>query len=254
MTDAAIFDNAQDNWRAWQEAPWGRLRYAQAEANIAAHLPGHALRVLDVAGGNGADAIPLALRGHHVTLVDYSEQMLAGARERATAAGVTIETIQADATAMPVDEASFDLVLCHNLVQYVADPADLIGRLTRPLRAGGLLSLMSINRETEVLRLALREFDLAAAVSAVGTRTMFTQSFGTQVSLSTPEEMTEYLREHGLSLVEWYGVRTLCDYISDNDIKQDPKTFADLERLEMMIAAHPTYRRIARFYQLIARR
>lgn len=76
-------------WQEWQDAPWGRLRYAIAEANLVRHLEGPgegSLRVLDLAGGDGGDAMRLAARGHHVTVVDYSPAMLAAATARASAA------------------------------------------------------------------------------------------------------------------------------------------------------------------------
>lgn len=69
-------NTAMATWQEWQEAPWGRLRYAVAEANLTRHLDGpeggRPLRVLDLAGGDGGDALRLAARGHHVTVVDYA--------------------------------------------------------------------------------------------------------------------------------------------------------------------------------------
>ncbi|MFI2645839.1 hypothetical protein [Streptomyces sp. NPDC018610] len=68
-------DTAMTNWKKWQDAPWGRLRYTVAEANLLRHLDGlgeGSLRVLDLAGGDGGDAVRLAARGHHVTVVDHA--------------------------------------------------------------------------------------------------------------------------------------------------------------------------------------
>ncbi|MGO4759164.1 methyltransferase domain-containing protein, partial [Streptomyces sp. 2MCAF27] len=86
------FNTAMTTWQEWQDAPWGRLRYSIAEANLLRHLDGQGgepLRVLDLAGGDGGDAIRLAARGHYVTIVDYAPAMLAAATERAVAGGVT---------------------------------------------------------------------------------------------------------------------------------------------------------------------
>ncbi|HEX7588285.1 MAG TPA: methyltransferase domain-containing protein, partial [Anaerolineae bacterium] len=41
------------------------------------------LRFLDASGGNGLASIPFAAQGHHVTLLDYSTEMLAEARRNA---------------------------------------------------------------------------------------------------------------------------------------------------------------------------
>jgi S-adenosylmethionine-dependent methyltransferase len=89
-------------------APWGRLRYAIAEANLARHLDGLGegpLRILDLGGGDGGDAIRLAARGHHVTIADYAPAMLAAAAERASAHGLTdsVTCVQADVSDLPRD-------------------------------------------------------------------------------------------------------------------------------------------------------
>src|SRR5438046_10388939 len=76
-------------WRQWQDAPWGRLRYTLAEHNLRRHLDGSPLRILDVAGGNGVEAVRLAASGHDVTVVDYSSEMLASAHNLATSTGLS---------------------------------------------------------------------------------------------------------------------------------------------------------------------
>src|SRR5437868_13239846 len=106
MSDAADkFDTAMTAWQEWQEAPWGRLRYTIAETNLVRHLDadGGPLRILDLAGGDGGDALRLAARGHHVTVVDYAPAMIAAATERASAAGLTalISCVEAEVAALP---------------------------------------------------------------------------------------------------------------------------------------------------------
>ncbi|MFF7644413.1 hypothetical protein [Streptomyces canus] len=92
MPEAAEkFDIAMAAWQEWQDAPWGRLRHAIAEANLARHLGGDGgpLRILDLAGGDGGDAVRLAARGRHVTIVDYAPAMLAAATESTSARIIT---------------------------------------------------------------------------------------------------------------------------------------------------------------------
>jgi len=76
MTTADTFDTHISAWKNWQQAPWGRLRYTIASANLCDHISNTPLRVLDVGGGNGLDSIPFAQRGHMVTIADYSAEML----------------------------------------------------------------------------------------------------------------------------------------------------------------------------------
>lgn len=248
-------------WKEWQEAPWGRLRYAIAEANLVRHLHALAdgpLRVLDLAGGDGGDAIRLAARGHHVTIVDYASSMLAGAAERADAGGLAelITCVQADVSALPADLAAgeFDVVLCHNLLQYVDDVRQMLATALAPLRPGGLFSVMAINRHSAPLTVAVREMDLVAAMAALDTDQARTQMFDSALTLHTAEEITSVLENMGCRDVWHYGIRSVCDYITDDARKHDPTFYDDLERLELAVTARHPYMHTARLFQLTARK
>ncbi|MGA5436871.1 class I SAM-dependent methyltransferase [Streptomyces cellulosae] len=163
------FDTATTTWQEYQDAPWGRLRYSIAEANLARHLDGLGdgpLRILDLAGGDGGGAMRLAARGHHVTIVDHAPAMLSAATERASAGGLTelITCVQADVAALPADLATgqFDVVLCHNLLQYMDDAPGTLATALAPLKDGGLFSVMAINRHSAALNIIVRQMDPAA--------------------------------------------------------------------------------------------
>lgn len=262
MPEAAEkFDTAMSVWKEWQEAPWGRLRYAIAEANLVRHfdeLGDEPLRVLDLAGGDGGDALRLGARGHHVTIVDYTPAMLTAAAERADAAGLTdlIACVEADVNALPADIAcgEFDVVLCHNLLQYVDDVRHTLAASLAPVRPGGLFSAMAINRHSAPLTVAFREMDLAAAVAALDTDQARTQVFDSVLTLHTAEEITSHLSDLGCQDLHHYGIRSVCDYIIDDARKHDPAFYKDLERLELALTARHPYMHIARLFQLTARK
>ncbi|MEU5647535.1 class I SAM-dependent methyltransferase [Streptomyces milbemycinicus] len=253
------FNTAMTTWQEWQDAPWGRLRYSIAEANLLRHLEdlgGEPLRILDLAGGDGGDAIRLAARGHRVTIVDYAPAMLAAATERAVAGGVTelINCVEADATDLPRDLANgeFDVVLCHNLLQYMDDvPATLASALS-PLKPGGLISVMAINRHSAPLNIAVRKMDPAAALAALDTDQARTQMFNSALTLHTAGEIIPALRKLGCRDIAHYGIRSFCDYITDDARKHEPDFYAELERLELATTARPPYMHTARLFQLTA--
>src|ERR671931_1516851 len=91
------------------------------------------LRVLDVGGGYGRLAAPLAER-HDVTLVDASDEMLAEARERCPP---EVELVQADARELPFPDASFDVVLALDLLPHLPDARQALRELSRVARVGG---------------------------------------------------------------------------------------------------------------------
>ncbi|GLZ38710.1 methyltransferase domain-containing protein [Actinokineospora sp. NBRC 105648] len=122
------------------EAP---ARRAVVEANLARHVP-TPCRVLDVAGGCGEEGVPLAVLGHEVTILDPAGAALVDALVRAYSNGVVVHVVQAAAEDAPdlFRAGDFDLVLCHDLLQYADNPAWLLRAVTTPLRSGGLLSVL----------------------------------------------------------------------------------------------------------------
>lgn len=224
-------------WQEWQESPWGRLRYALALANLRRHLaPGS--RILDVGGGDGADALALTALGHDVTVVDNSPEMLA------IAAGRGLKHVEASVRELP-DLGSFDVVLCHNLVQY--EP-DCLPSVLAPLRPGGLVSVMAINRHSAPLVTAVRSLDLTGALAALDTAIAHTTTFDQDIRLFTFAEIVAELR--GCEVLGHYGIRSVCDYISDDDLKH--RSYDELEALELALTGREPYMHTARLFQVIA--
>jgi len=259
MTDwAQVFGDRLPKFKELQDAPWGRLRYSVGLANIERHLDGGPLRILDAGGGNGQEAIPLAAQGHTVTLLDLTGEMLAEARRNAEASGVAgrMAFYQADLAAIPdlFPEAQFDLVLCHNVLQYAGDLGAATGAVCHPLRPGGLISVMCVNRYSEPYRQALMQLDLDAAYASLDAETVFAYTFGVPVRAYVAEDLVEPLEQAGCSVIGRYGVRCVNDYIFDNNLKYDPAFFARLERLELALTDRNPYYMLTRFFKLLDRK
>ena len=123
---------------------------------------GSPLRVLDVGGGSGMFAVPLARLGHDVTVVDPSADALATLRRRADTAGVgaRVRGVQGDGDLLhevlpDTDGAGYDLALCHSVLEVVDDPAVTLREIARALRPGGQVSIATANRAGAVLARAV---------------------------------------------------------------------------------------------------
>ena len=114
-----------------------------------------AREVVDVGGGSGTRAVPLALPGCRVTVVDSSVDALAILHRRAQDAGVAdrVTGVQADADqlATVVPPGTADLVLCHHLLEEVDDPAAVVAALAAAVRPGGQVSVLAAGRLGAVL-------------------------------------------------------------------------------------------------------
>jgi arsenite methyltransferase len=100
--------------------------------------------VLEVGCGTGATARYLAKKlGCRVLGVDIRPSMIERARERAARARVEdrVEFRVADATDLPFEDATFDVVLAESVTTFIEDKAAAIGQYARVLKPGGCLGL-----------------------------------------------------------------------------------------------------------------
>ena len=131
-------------------APAGRLEWARTWVLLQRHLPDPKATIVDVGGGPGAYAIPLALAGHDVHLVDAMPLHVAQARQAAAAAGITLASTEVgDARELAVPDASADAVLLLGPLYHLLEEAERVAALAearRVLRPGGVLAAVAVSR------------------------------------------------------------------------------------------------------------
>jgi len=96
-------------------------------------------RALDVGTGAGALAIALAPLVREVVGVDVVPELLAEARRRVPP---NVELVQADATALPFERASFDLVGTMRTLHHVHRPELVLAEISRVARPGATVLVM----------------------------------------------------------------------------------------------------------------
>jgi S-adenosylmethionine-dependent methyltransferase len=251
------YDQVVDKWKEWQSYPWGKLVYRVARINLQRHMGDRRLRILDVGGGNGYNAIYFAKLGHAVTLLDYSPAMLAEARKAAALEGVVekISFIQADVNDIQqvLGGEQFDLILCHLMIEFVGEPVAALHAICQRLAPGGLLSVLDANRYSEVYRKAFQANDLVAALGLVESKAYFHPWFNCLTPLFSSSEMISILCASGCELIGDYGVLCLCAYLP-NEPKYEAAYFQALENLECRLTDTYPYHLLARFYQVLVKR
>jgi SAM-dependent methyltransferase len=118
---------------------------------------------LDAACGTGRHARRLAELGHHVIGVDASPAML----ERARAALPQATFRDGDLSALPLEPASVDLVVCALALEHVADLGRAIAELSRVLRPGGHMVLSGLHPAAAALGGAAYFQDAAGGAGVV---------------------------------------------------------------------------------------
>jgi S-adenosylmethionine-dependent methyltransferase len=146
---------------------------------------------------------------------------------------------------------SFDIVICHNLLEYVADPGAIVRGTSNILRQDGLFSLLVRNRAGEVFKAAVKSSDWRLVRENLSAQTVLDSLYGKPVRLFEPAEMRGLLAEANLSVLAQFGVRVFSDYREPAD--PDPETYGQLLDLEFTLGSHPQLAAIARYIQIIAR-
>lgn len=95
---------------------------------------GNGTRILDVGTGSGDMPVAFARRGWQVVAVDINVDVLAVARAR-LAAEPSIELVEADALALPLDDGAVDVVHCSLLLHHL-EPEDAVRALREMRRVG----------------------------------------------------------------------------------------------------------------------
>jgi S-adenosylmethionine-dependent methyltransferase len=258
----AAFDHAAEDWLAWQRTPWARVYYALVR-QVLDRLPAAAAtwNVLDVGGANGADSLPLLASGHRVTILDGSAVLLAEAVAAADRDGLDrgrlrVECVDLDDPRpfpVPDHATGWDLVLCHNVLHYRADPAELVARLVGATRPGGTLSLIAPNPAMDVLAAAIRDRDPVRGLELLDAPTRRSETVGVPMRRLERADVAAAVQDAGAAVTASLGLRTVIDLVSDDEVKHDPEWLRRTTQLELALCSRAPYRDIARFWQLICR-
>lgn len=146
--DLTIYDKVADRWwsddirwvRTLKNLVPGRLKWFDR------HIDWQGKDVLDLGCAGGFMAEALAERGAHVTGIDPASDAIDAARDHARAGKLRIAYDVGVGEALPYDDASFDAVVCVDVLEHVADLHRVLSEIARTMRPGGLLLFDTINR------------------------------------------------------------------------------------------------------------
>jgi 2-polyprenyl-3-methyl-5-hydroxy-6-metoxy-1,4-benzoquinol methylase len=128
--------------RIWQERQQAdRLRLI---ARYGGALPGR--RILDLGGGMGGTSVALALAGAAPLAFEYNRAYCDIIRLRAARYNLALPVVSGAGERLPFADASFDLLICWDVIEHVQDPERLLAELARVLRPGGRALITVINR------------------------------------------------------------------------------------------------------------
>jgi len=242
------FDERAEWFDRHYEATRGRVRATLVLERLAATLQPPPAMVLDVGGGSGVIAVPLAAQGYHVTLLDPSPAMLGLARGHAREAGVDLRFIEGGVEHIQARASGpFDAICCHAVLMYLDDPAASLAAMRRVATPTATLSLLEKNRLALAMRPGLRG-DYAEALRVLDDP-VASGNLGIPNRSRSIDEWSDLLGATGWRLDSWVGIRLFSDLA--------PEALSDAEfdrllTLERSAGAREPYRSAARLIHLSA--
>ncbi|GAA5115737.1 methyltransferase domain-containing protein [Haloechinothrix salitolerans] len=207
--------------------------------------------VVDVGGGSGVWAVPLAVAGCTVTVVDPNPNALATLSRRAEDDGVADRVTgvaeDVDALADVVPAGSADIVLAHGLLEVVDDPADAANALATAVAPEGVVSVLVANRHAAALHRALAgRFDEARAL-LTGHDGVLPDDGDALLRRFDVDSLTSLLDDAGLRVAALRGDGIVSDSVSDPSDE-------DMTEFERVAASMSPLREIASRLHALARR
>ncbi len=210
-------------------------------------------QALDLGCGLGDMTVWLARQGFLGEGIDISAKMVEASQERVLAEQLAEQIKIRQASLWDVIDGEkaphYDLVCLHAVLEWLAEPYQVPGKLLSLIKPGGFLSLTLYNRHRSV-------FD--SLIKGNFSRIVQEDNFsGRHNSLTPPnpiipEQILAKLTEAGFEIIRFSGLRCFYDYFAKES--EPEQSLEDLLILERRYRNQSPFREIARYIHIIARR
>ena len=203
----------------------------------------HEKNILDFGSGEGVTANHFA-ESNNVVAIEPSEQMLINRWN-----DCEYRQIQGDVTKLSeFDDNTFDVIICHNVLEYIDDKKSIINELHRVLKTNGILSIVKHNRAGRVMQMAVLLDELETANELLDGNNSTASKFG-NIRYYEDEMISKWTA--GLKCMDCFGIRTFWD-LQQNQERHNSEEWQDrMMRLEMRVSQMDEYRKIAFFHHLL---
>lgn len=254
------FESGMPRWKEEQQTLRVRLRRSLSHGYLMRYVPEvNGLRVLDAGGGNGLASLPIAELGANVDVVDRSMAMLHDLKTTAEASSLEDRITAHEHDIRNINELfepnTFDLLICHNVIQYSPAWEELLVSMSAPLKTGGVLSLVVRNWYAEPYRIDV-DNHLAEELPALLERTRGpSRVFDADVLFFSAGFLQEWLQKQGFEILGDFGVLCRDDKVqSVEGAGSEQMLLEKLQALETAMGERAPYKNTARYLQIIARK
>lgn len=199
--------------------------------------------ILDFGSGEGVIANHYA-QNNDVIAIEPCEEML-----KNRWADYSYQQIKGDVSSLKCfADNSFDMVICHNVLEYADDKPIIVNELCRVLKKGGKLSILKHNRAGRIMQMAVLLDDFDKANDLLDGKDSTAAKFGS-IKYYEDDMLTNWNSE--LKLINTYGIRTFWDLQQNQEKHKTEKWQEKMIQLEKRVSQISEFREIAFFHHLI---
>lgn len=199
--------------------------------------------ILDFGSGIGVTANYLA-EHNNVTAIEPDEISV---RERWSDNRYTQITGSLNELCKFADE-TFDMIICHNVLEYAEDRADIVRELARVLKSDGKISVVKHNRTGRVMQMVVLLNDFEHAHSLLDGNDGMASKYGT-IRYYEDSDIEKWCPK--LTITKTLGMRTFWDMQQNQEVHKDAEWQDKMMEIEMRVSDMNGYRDIAFFHHLI---
>ena len=200
-------------------------------------------KILDFGSGIGVTANYLA-EYNDITAVEPDEEsvMIRWADNRYTQiVGSTDELCK-------LDDETFDMIICHNVLEYVEDREDIVKELARILKPNGKISIVKHNRAGRVMQMVVLLNDFEHAHSLLDGNNGMASKYGA-IRYYEDTDIEKWCPE--LAITKILGMRTFWDMQQNQEIHKDTDWQDKMVEIEMRVSDMDEDKDIAFFHHLM---
>lgn len=238
--------NAENYFYMVEQTPWGKLFYDIVFAQLTEHTTTH-LKILDFGSGLGKTANHYA-KHHQVYAYEPDLDILEYAYTDHDYLQLTMD-FTAFMRYLTDHKLSFDLILCHNVLDYIENQEEVILSLSKCLTSKGKLSVIKHQELGHLVNDAVFNDDpqlVLKKLDGLPTQT----SFG-KINYCTQEELSQWLSTDSIDLIDVMGIRNFYALSQNNQIKYTENWYKNMLELELRVCKDATFIPLAFFNHLI---
>lgn len=199
--------------------------------------------ILDFGSGEGITANHFA-ENNNVVAIEPSEEMLVNRW-----VNFEYRQIQGDVTKLSdFEDNTFDMIICHNVLEYIEDKQSILVELYRVLKPHGVLSIVKHNRAGRVMQMAVLLDELEKANELLDGKNSTASKFGA-IRYYENEMISKWTP--GLKNMDCFGIRTFWDLQQNQDKHNTEEWQNRMMQLEMRVSQMDEYRNISFFHHLL---